>query len=161
MPAPQIDGVVQSVNPELGLVVLSVGADDGVKVGHEFVVYRRERESVWPRAVARGDSITAGQNKNTKRRLEITSRANEQFKMLLSLGEARGIAEIEGGTLVPTGPDDPRLSFFVYMRETDAYANGDFNSPRAIGLSTTGQTGVAPTTTNVFATPAALSGLVP
>lgn len=44
----------------------------------------------------------------------------------LDLIDAR-IAEIEGGTLVPTGPDDPRLSFFVYMRETDAYANGDFN----------------------------------
>ncbi|MBX3721441.1 MAG: class I SAM-dependent methyltransferase [Turneriella sp.] len=64
-----------------------------------LVVYRRERESVWPRAVARGDSIAAGQNKNTKRRLEITSRANEQFKMLLSLGEARGIRK-EGRFIV-------------------------------------------------------------
>lgn len=37
--APQIDGVVQSVNPELGLVVLSVGADDGVKRGTKFEVF--------------------------------------------------------------------------------------------------------------------------
>ena len=37
--APQIDGVVQSVNSELGLVVLSVGADDGVKRGTKFEVF--------------------------------------------------------------------------------------------------------------------------
>ncbi len=37
--SPQIDGVVQSVNPELGLVVLSVGGDDGVKRGTKFEVF--------------------------------------------------------------------------------------------------------------------------
>lgn len=54
-----------------------------------LVVYRRERESV--RAAA---GKTAA-----KRRLEITSRANDQFKTLLSLGEARGIRK-EGRFLV-------------------------------------------------------------
>lgn len=37
--APQIDGVIQNVNRELGLVVLSVGADDGVQRGTTFEVY--------------------------------------------------------------------------------------------------------------------------
>lgn len=37
--APQIDGVIQNVNRELGLVVLSVGADDGVTRGTTFEVY--------------------------------------------------------------------------------------------------------------------------
>ena len=37
--APQIDGVIQNVNRSLGLVVLSVGADDGVKRGTTFEIY--------------------------------------------------------------------------------------------------------------------------
>ena len=37
--APQIDGVVKHVNRDLNLVVLSVGADDGVKRGTKFEVY--------------------------------------------------------------------------------------------------------------------------
>lgn len=38
--APQIDGVVEHVNRDLGLVVLSVGADDGVTRGVSFEIYR-------------------------------------------------------------------------------------------------------------------------
>ncbi|MBI4882222.1 MAG: hypothetical protein HY812_21550 [Planctomycetes bacterium] len=38
--APQIDAVVQKVNNELSLVVLSVGADDGVKRGTAFEVFK-------------------------------------------------------------------------------------------------------------------------
>ncbi|MFH0943769.1 MAG: hypothetical protein V2A76_01110 [Planctomycetota bacterium] len=37
--APQIDGVVQNVNHSLGLVVLSVGGDDGVARGTTFEIY--------------------------------------------------------------------------------------------------------------------------
>ncbi len=37
--APQIDGVVKHINRDLNLVVLSVGADDGVKRGTKFEVY--------------------------------------------------------------------------------------------------------------------------
>ncbi len=37
---PQIDAVVQRVNPELNLVVLSVGADDGVTRGTAFEVFK-------------------------------------------------------------------------------------------------------------------------
>jgi len=37
--SPQIDGVIENVNRELGLVVLSVGADDGVKRGTTFEIY--------------------------------------------------------------------------------------------------------------------------
>jgi hypothetical protein len=37
--APQIDGVVQNVNHELNLVVLSVGGDDGVRRGTTFEIY--------------------------------------------------------------------------------------------------------------------------
>lgn len=36
---PQIDGLVQKVNQDLGLVVLSVGADDGVTRGTKFEIY--------------------------------------------------------------------------------------------------------------------------
>lgn len=38
-PAPEIHGVIQNVNPKLGLVVLSVGGDDGVTRGTRFEVY--------------------------------------------------------------------------------------------------------------------------
>lgn len=40
---PQIDAVVESVNPEIGLVVLSVGADDGVFTGMKFSIYSNGR----------------------------------------------------------------------------------------------------------------------
>lgn len=35
-----VDGVVQAVDAEMDIVVVSVGSKDGVKVGYEFTVYR-------------------------------------------------------------------------------------------------------------------------
>lgn len=35
-----VDGVVQAVDAEMDIVVISVGSKDGVKVGYEFTVYR-------------------------------------------------------------------------------------------------------------------------
>ena len=40
---PPIEGVVEDVDSELRLVVLSVGKNDGVKPGYEFTVYRGDR----------------------------------------------------------------------------------------------------------------------
>ncbi len=79
-----------------------------------LVVFRRARESIRKKT----ENLPARQ----KRRLEITSRANDQFKMLLSLGEARGIRKegkfiVSGQKLVQEILDSPelkaRLSYIV------------------------------------------------
>ncbi len=41
--APPIDGFVEDIEPDLRLVVLSVGKNDDVKPGFEFTVYRGSR----------------------------------------------------------------------------------------------------------------------
>lgn len=40
---PAISGVVAAVSPDVNLVVLDVGADDKVKQGYEFTIYRGDR----------------------------------------------------------------------------------------------------------------------
>ncbi|MEM7166220.1 MAG: hypothetical protein AAF581_12190 [Planctomycetota bacterium] len=42
-PPPPISGVVAAVSPDVNLVVLDVGADDEVKHGYEFTIYRGDR----------------------------------------------------------------------------------------------------------------------
>ena len=42
-PATPIEGKVLAVRPEVNLVMLSVGQDDGVRRGHRFTIYRREQ----------------------------------------------------------------------------------------------------------------------
>ena len=39
---PDMDGQVVAVNGEQGIVVLSVGSNDGVESGHEFTVFRKD-----------------------------------------------------------------------------------------------------------------------
>lgn len=41
-PAPAIDTVIEAVRPDANLVILGVGADDKVEVGHEFTISRGE-----------------------------------------------------------------------------------------------------------------------
>ncbi len=41
-PAPAIDGVVMAIRPDANLVVLSVGSNDNVRIGHEFTIYRHD-----------------------------------------------------------------------------------------------------------------------
>jgi 16S rRNA (guanine(527)-N(7))-methyltransferase RsmG len=72
-----------------------------------LVIYRRARESV--------GRNTEAQPSRHKRRLEITSRANDQFKTLLSLGEGRGIRKegkfiVSGQKLVEEILSSPELS---------------------------------------------------
>lgn len=40
---PPLDSKVVQVSPELGLVLLSSGSDDGVKKGYEFTIYRADK----------------------------------------------------------------------------------------------------------------------
>ena len=42
-PPPPIDGIVVAVRLDADLVILSVGRDDLVQVGHEFTIYRADR----------------------------------------------------------------------------------------------------------------------
>ncbi|MFQ5654473.1 MAG: hypothetical protein ACE5GW_07060 [Planctomycetota bacterium] len=41
--APPLDGQVVKVAPDVNLVILSIGSDDGVEKGHEFTIYRGDR----------------------------------------------------------------------------------------------------------------------
>jgi hypothetical protein len=38
---PALDGKVKAYEPSVGLVVISIGGDDGVKEGNEFTIYRQ------------------------------------------------------------------------------------------------------------------------